>query len=247
MATRATVLALALLLLPAIRAAAETVRVAHPAELSPFTYVQDNKTVGIVADILRAAAAREGIDIVFVPESNAQLGPTLTNGTAEAIAPFPIGSKAYDTTAPFLTTGGGLFVRAPKPQPSGLVALSNKIIVTPADGPFVRFIRHNSPSIKVVPTKKSTSMTNEYLQSLDQVVSGRADAAALNIQEGARVVTASFAGKVTIPTVMFTQLQLGLAVTKGQHADLLKRLDAGLAAIRADGTLQRIEDKWKGR
>jgi ABC-type amino acid transport substrate-binding protein len=40
---------------------------------------------------------------------------------------------------------------------------------------------------------------------------------------------------------------LGLAVTKGQHADLLKRMNDGLAAIRADGTLQRIEDKWNGR
>jgi ABC-type amino acid transport substrate-binding protein len=200
----------------------------------------------MVADILRAATAREGIEIVFVPESNAQLGSTLTNGTADAIAPSPVGSKRYDFTTPFLTTGGGLFVRAPKPPPSGLAALSGKTVVTPADGPFVRYIRLSFPTIKVVPTKKSTSMTNEYLQSLDQVVSGHADAAALNIREGARVVAASFAGKITVPTTMFTQLQLGLAVAKGQHADILRRLDAGLASIRADGTLQRIEDKWKG-
>jgi ABC-type amino acid transport substrate-binding protein len=43
---------------------------------------------------------------------------------------------------------------------------------------------------------------------------------------------------------MFVQLALGLAVTRGEHADLLKRLDAGLALIRADGTLQSIEAKW---
>ena len=43
---------------------------------------------------------------------------------------------------------------------------------------------------------------------------------------------------------MFVQFALALAVTKGTHADLLKRLDAGIALIRADGTLQSIEDKW---
>src|SRR5580704_10127985 len=100
MAHRAMALALAMLWLSAIRAAAETVHVAHPAQLAPFTYVQDGKTVGLVADILRAAAAREGIDIVFVPESNAQLGSTLTNDTADAIAPFPVGSKRFDFTTP---------------------------------------------------------------------------------------------------------------------------------------------------
>ena len=87
-------------------------------------------------------------------------------------------------------------------------------------------------------------MSDEYTASLDSVLSGQADAAALNIQEGARVVAASYAGKITVPTTMFVQLALGLAVTRGEHADLLKRLDAGLALIRADGTLQSIEAKW---
>ena len=108
---RAIVPALAFLWLPSLGAAAETVRVAHPL-LAPFTYVQVGKTVGLVADILRAAAAREGIDLVFVPETPAQLTETLSNGTTEAIAPMPIGSQKYDFTTAFVITGGALFVRA---------------------------------------------------------------------------------------------------------------------------------------
>lgn len=241
---RVNALALAFLLLSATPAAAVSVRVAHPVQLAPFIYVKDGKTMGLVADILRAAAAREGIDIIFVPESPAQLRRTLTNGTTVAIAPAPIGVGPYDFTTAFLVTGGGLFVRAPSPAPPGLAAFSGKIVITPKDGPFVSFIRQDFPNVHVLATHGSSLMTNEYIESLDRVISGKADAAALNIQEGARVVAASYAGKITVPTTMFTKLSLGLAVGKGQHTDLLKRFDIGLAAIRADGTIQRIEEQW---
>ena len=87
-------------------------------------------------------------------------------------------------------------------------------------------------------------MSSEYAASLNAVVTGQADAAALNIHEGTRVVAASYASKITVPTTMFEQFALALAVTKGTHANLLRRLDAGLDQIRTDGTLQSIEAKW---
>jgi len=163
-------LALAFLWLSPLRAAAETVRVAHPL-LAPFTYVQNGKTVGLVADILRAAAAREGIEIVFVPESPAQLQETLSNGSPEAIAPMPIGSPKYDFTTPFVVTGGALFVRAPNSAPAGLAALSGKTVITPKDGPFVAFIAQNFPRVTTV-RAAGAAMSDEYAQSLSAVVSG---------------------------------------------------------------------------
>ena len=42
----------------------------------------------------------------------------------------------------------------------------------------------------------------------------------------------------------WTRELLGLAVAKGQHADLARRLNKGLEAIRADGSLQNIESQW---
>ena len=91
--------------------------------------------------------------------------------------------------------------------------------------------------MKVVPT-------SSYQESLDLVVGGQADAAALNIEEGAETVAASYGGKITVPREMFVQELLGLAVAKGQHTDVVRRLNQGLAAIRADGTLQQIESQW---
>jgi ABC-type amino acid transport substrate-binding protein len=65
----------------------------------------------------------------------------------------------------------------------------------------------------------------------------------LNLEDGA-AAAATYAGKITVPTTAFLREPLGLAVVKGQHADLVQRLNAGLAAIRADGTLQRIEAQY---
>jgi len=237
----ASLLSLVLLAFAPAPVSAETVRVAHQAQFSPFIFVKDGKTQGLVADILNAAAAREGITIVFVPVSLADQLETLTNGTADALAPLgitPERLKSYDFTAALVVTGGALFVRSPRPAPTGLAALAGKTIVTPRTGPFVAFIEQNFPDVRVVPT-------TDYVDSLDRVVSGQADAAALNIQVGAGMVAASYSGRITVPSTMFEQVPLALAVTKGQHAELLGRLDAGLAAIRADGTLKHIEDEWK--
>jgi polar amino acid transport system substrate-binding protein len=42
-------------------------------------------------------------------------------------------------------------------------------------------------------------------------------------------------------------LPLAVAVRKGQSADVIARLDKGIAAIRADGTWQRIDQRWAGQ
>jgi ABC-type amino acid transport substrate-binding protein len=241
MMTRMVALLISLFVFAAGPAFADTLRIAHQADFKPFIFVENGKTAGEVPDILNAAAAREGITIVWVPVSLADLPAALTNGTADALAPFgttPDRMKSYDFTTTFVVTGGALFVKSPGPVPDGLGALSGKTVVTPKTGPFVAFIRENFPKVKVVPTA-------DYAESLDRVVSGQADAAALNIQVGTGVVAASYSGKITASSTMFTKAPLALAVTKGQHADLLKRLDAGLDAIRADGTLQQIQDRWE--
>jgi ABC-type amino acid transport substrate-binding protein len=238
MMLRILVSAFALWWMATLPATAQTVRVAHPTQLGPLISIKDGKTVGLVADILRAAAEHEGMTIVFVPMPSGAT-KALGDGTVDAIAPMLITSKSqliYDFTEAFVVTGGGLFVRAPNPTPS-LSELSGKTVATPSFGPFVSYIRENFPGVNVVPT-------SSYAESLDMVVNGKADAAALNIEDGASVA-ASYAGKITVPVTVFLREPLGLAVLKGRHADVVERLNAGLAAIRADGTLQRIEAEYK--
>jgi ABC-type amino acid transport substrate-binding protein len=220
----------------------ETVRIAHQTDFAPFVYVKDGKSQGLIVDILNAAAAREGITIIFVPVPFAQVDGSLTDGKADAITPLavtPDRRKVYDFSSTLVFTGGALFVRAPDATPAGLPALAGKSVATPKTGPFVDYIQKTAPQARLV-------ITPDYPTSFEDVIDGKVDAAALNLQVGANMVATSYSGKVTIPTRMFTaKLPYAVAVTKGRHADFLTKLDAGIAAIAADGTLRKIEDKWR--
>ncbi len=221
-----------------VPASAQSLRIAHP-QLGVIISDQNGKTVGEVADILNAIAAREQITFTYVPLA-ATTAHTLESGAADAVAPFlatPEGSQRYDFTATLMTTGGGLFVRAGNAAPSDLRMLAGKTVVTPSFGPFVSYIHKNFPNVNVVTAAS-------YEESLDRVLAGRADAAALNVAEGASVVARAYAGKIAQPAVAFVEESLVLAVLKGHKSELIGQVNAGLAAIRADGTLQRIEDKW---
>jgi polar amino acid transport system substrate-binding protein len=139
-----------------------------------------------------------------------------------------------------LTTGGALFVRTPQPSPDGLKALAGKTVVTPKTGPLAGFIQKTAPEIKLV-------VNADYDQSFAQLLSGEADAAALNFQVGRRLASTLHAGKVTLPESLFLELPLAVAVRKGEKADLIARLNQGIAAIRADGAWQAIDNRWAGR
>jgi len=223
-----------------LRVQAQIIRVAHDVRFPPFAEVKDGKSEGLAVDILNAAAQRAGLTVVYVPVSFAEIQKTLEDGRADAVFPLAINPerlKSFHFTAPLVITGGALFVRAPQPTPDGLKALAGKVVVTPKTGPLAGFIAKTAPDVKLV-------VNADYDQSFAQLLSGEADAAALNFEVGRKLAATLHAGKVTLPDKLFLELPLAVAVRKGQSADLIAKLDSGLAAIRADGTLQRIDRRW---
>jgi polar amino acid transport system substrate-binding protein len=217
-------------------------RIAHLNEFPPIFDVQNGQSVGLAADIIRAAAARAGIDVMFVPLPIEQQMPSLSDGRADALyaAITPERCQLLDFSAPVLMTGGALYVRAPDRTPASLAALSGKVVVTPWAGPLAAFIQKTAPDVKLV-------VTTDYEDSLARLVGGEADAAALNFQAGTRIAARLYPGRVTVPRNMFIETPQAVGVIKGRDAKLTARLDVGLAAIRADGTWQQINDRWLGR
>jgi polar amino acid transport system substrate-binding protein len=218
-------------------------RIGHSDFFPPFAEVKHGKSQGLAIDILTAIANRIAIEIEWVPAPFEELHPTLDRGRAHAI--FPLGitperRELFDFGAPLLTTGAALFVRAPGVEPGGLDALSGKIVVTPRTGPLAAMIQRTAPTIKLITTAS-------YEDSLTRLVRGEADAAALNCQVGAHIIAQLYAGQITIPRTMFAEQELGVAVSKGRGAQLLARLNDGLAAIRADGSWQHINNRWMTR
>ena len=221
---------------------AELVHIAHPQVFPPFCEVSNGELVGLAVDILRAAAARVGIEVDFVPVPFEQVQRTLEDGRAQAIFPLTITPERlplFDFSEPLLITGGALFVRLPNAPPEGLDAFAGKIVVTPRTGPLAAFIRKAAPDVRLV-------LTENYEESLARLVGGEADAAALN-PAGASIAARLYPGQVTEPRNMFTELPFAVAVSKGRGAEFVGQLNAGLAAIRADGSWEQISERWTER
>ena len=222
---------------------AEPVRIAHAQDFAPLAEVKDGKSEGLAVDILRAAAARSGMEVKFVPVPFGQVRLTLEDGRAEAAFPLaitPERRQEFDFTEGLVITGATLYVRVPNVPPENLSALSGKIVVTPRTGPLAAFIKKTAPEVNLVVTK-------DYEDSLTRLVRGEADAAALNYHVGPSMAARLYPGQVIQSPQAFQELPLAVAVLKGTGAELVARLNAGIAAIRADGRWQQINDRWMGQ
>lgn len=113
-------------------------------------------------------------------------------------------------------------------------------MVTPRTGPLAAFIQKNAPDVKL-------RIATDYEESLNRLVRGEADAAALGFHGGISIARRLYPMEVTLPRSMFTELPLAVAVAKGQRDQFLTQLNAGIAAIRADGTWQQINGRWTGK
>lgn len=222
-----------------IGAAAQTVRVSIDQKFPPFTEVVDGKVQGLAIDLLDAAAKRAGLRMEYLPVPIEETQTVLQNGRADATYPLavnPTRKETFDFSEALLSTGGGLFVRAPSKTPADWSSLAGKTVVTPQSGPLAGYIQKNAPMVKLVTTV-------DYDESLQKLVSGQADAAALNLQVGAQLAAKAYPGKITPADRFFLELPLAVATMKGRNW-FLKALDGGIAEIRQDGTMKAITDKW---
>jgi polar amino acid transport system substrate-binding protein len=144
------------------------IRISHVEPFPPLAELKNGRSEGLAVDIVRAAAARAGIEVEFVGLPLEQFRAALRDGRADAIflGVAPENLSIFDFSAPVLTTAGALYVRAPAPEPESLAAMDGKIVVTPRAGPLAEYIKTNAPSVKVV-------LTTDYEDSLTRVMHAR--------------------------------------------------------------------------
>src|SRR5262249_9817961 len=201
---------------------------------------KDGKSEGLAVEILDAAAARSRLQVKFVAVPFEQVHTTLDDGRADAAFPLAITSQRrqlFDFTEGPLVTRATVYVRAPNVPPENLSALADKIVVTPRTGPLAAFIEKTAPAVKLMVAK-------DYEESLTRLMRGEADAAALNYHVGTHLAARLYPGQLVHSPKLFQELPLAVAVPKGKSADAVALLNAGISAIRADGTWQQINDRW---
>ena len=230
-------------LLIAVPARAETLRIGHDAPFEPFAMVENGRSTGLILDIVGEAMLRMKLAFAFVPLKLDESETAPAEGKVDALAfkgDTPERRARLDFSAPIVVSGGALFARAGTPASQSLKDFAGKTVVTPRRGPLFAQIAKAAPDVRLV---ESTS----YEESLALVLAGKADAAALNLQAGLRMARARHPGQFALPSEPYIAIPLAFAVAKGKHADLLKRFDAALAAMRADGAAKAIEERWLGR
>jgi len=234
---------LAASLLMAMPASAQTLRLGHDAPFEPFAMVENGRSTGLILDIVGEALKRAKIDFAFMPLKLDESETALVEGRVDALA-FK-GDTAerrarIDFSQPIVISGGALFTHAGTATSASLKDFAGKTVVTPRRGPLFAQIAKAAPEVKLL---ESTS----YEESFELVLAGKADAAALNWQAGIRMARAKHPGKFALPDAPYVSVPLSFAVAKGKNAELLGKVEAALASMRADGAFKAIEEKWLGR
>lgn len=201
---------------------------------APFVQVEDGRVVGLAVDALDALARTADLEIEYLPAPASRIQAIIAEGRADAAFPLAINPERlaiFDFSDPVLVTGGGFFVAAPSPAPAALADLRAARIATPATGPLAAYLRTHAPDMTLVPT-------GDYIEPLRMVVSGEADAAALNLEAGCILAEKLFPGRITLPASHFLKAPLALGVPKrsGEKSPVLQRINEAIKAVRGART-----------
>jgi len=214
---------------------------AHIEKFEPFAVAKEGKSEGLAIDIITEVLSRVKIKVVFVGEHQDKLDDLVSKGRADGLAFLGINAerkKTYDFSNPYLISGGALFVKTANPVSSDLKELEGKTVATPLKGPLAGYIQEKFPRVKMLTEVK------DYTETLQAVLDGKADAAALNTQSGAVLAKQKFAGKFMLPQKGFLEVPIGIGVLKGKQEYFLTKFNEGLKAVLADGTYDKLVEKW---
>jgi len=219
---------------------ARGVRFVYHSSFPPFTFTQEGNAEGIIIDILSKVLSRINLEVFFLPTPMSQVETLLHSREADAIACHGINpdrQKIFDFSDPLVMTGAAFFVESSKPTVVELKEWEGRTIVTPRTGPLAKYLQETFPKAKVV-------LVQDYPESLQTVLDGKGDAAALNIHVGSHLARQLFPGRFTLPDKIFLEVSVGVAVLKGNLSFLLNQINEGLRHIRRDGTYQQILKNW---
>jgi polar amino acid transport system substrate-binding protein len=216
------------------------VRVASEASYPPFETV-DEKTkelVGFDIDLMNAIAQKEGFTVEFknTPFDSVLAGISTCQFDAaiSAITITEERKKQMNFSDPYIAAGQIITVRN-----------DNNSISTPAD------LKGKKISVQLgttgeIEAKKIDGATVKPFDTVDlaflELVNGQVDAAIVD-NPTTLVYVNKFKDKIKTVGQPFTDENYGIAVCK-KNTDLQTKINAALAALKSDGTIQKLQDKW---
>lgn len=218
----------------------KTMAVANSFGYPPFGYVENGKPVGFDVDLGNAIAERMGVEVKWEKVDFKGIIAALTSGRVDALVTAmtwsPERAERILFSEPYYDAGlGGVYREgSPISEPDDL---KGKVVGVQLGSAGDRWIRDNhAQSVKDIKTY------DDLLLALKDLENGRVEA----------VVSALPAVKFTarsMPAIKVTSVWDGRVVginTRKDDADLMAEFDRHLAALKAEGFLDRLEAKWFG-
>ena len=212
---------------------------------TPFV-IRDGKgnVGGFETEILQAVAQKQNIRFEFKPMLNTweMLFKSIENKQADllsaAMYPNPERAARFEVSEPYMDTQFVLFV-AKDAKINSLADLKDKRVAV-----FVKSMAEKEILSLPYADKITTVPIESIYEGVKAVLSGKADAV-----YGDQVVLTYYANQFRDKGVYLhadaaaKKQHFVFLISKG-NTELLAQVNAGLAAIKADGTLDRIKRKW---
>jgi polar amino acid transport system substrate-binding protein len=216
------------------------VRVASDATWPPFESVNEQTKAieGFDIDLFNAIAAKAGIEVEFV---NVQWDPLLAGmaqGTYDAaissITITPDRAKQMLFSDPYFAAGQIITVQKNTTSINSKVDLAGKKVAVQLG---------TTGNIEVDKIAGATSKPYDDIGlAFQDLMNGQVDAVVCDNPVALLYVNEN-ADKLKTAGTAFTDEQYGIAVAKGKD-DLLKKINDGLAQVKAAGTIQTLAAKW---
>jgi polar amino acid transport system substrate-binding protein len=217
--------------------AQDALRVVTDATFPPMEFVKDGKRTGFDIELTEALAAAMGRKIEWIDIDFKGLIPALVSNRADlamsAIYITDERKKVVDFTDPYFA--GGLVVLTSKAGPiKTLKDLDGKKVSVQVGTKSVAFLKDNYPKAERVEVEKNQEMFN-------LVEIGRADAAVTG-KPAAKIFAQAKPALFVLPEQLTTE-DYGIAVRKEAPA-IRDALNAALKKIKADGSYDKLVQKW---
>ena len=223
-------------------AAPQTVVVGTEPQFPPFEMKDENGvTVGFDIDLFRAIAEDQNLEPDFRDLTFDTLIPSLQSGRIDVavsgMSITPERQQTVDFTDPYVNAGLVVAVR-PDSGINGVDDLAGKAVGVNigTTGATEAEALAADGRVGSVQTFQDTGL------SMEALVAGKVDAV-INDKPVSETYARNRPDKVKILPEVLKADDYGMAVRKG-NTELLEKLNAGLASVKASGKLEELEEKW---
>jgi len=218
-------------------AASDTIRIVTDPTFPPMEFTEGGRRTGFDIELTEALAKEMGKKIEWTDIDFKGLIPAIVSGRADAAQSAIYITDARKQVVDFTDSyyAGGLVVLTRKDGPiKTLKDLDGKKVSVQVGTKSVKYLQDQFPKVTRVEVEKNQEMFN-------LVEIGRADAAVTG--KPAAKLYAQHHPELRVLPEQITTEEYGIAVSKNQP-ELTKGFNEALKRIKANGSYQKLVDKW---